>query len=361
MSAQTKTWRVAYLGAGGIVKYSHIPNFQAIANTENVALCDVALERAQQLAASVNIPHVYSDYRRLLDEVRPDITVVATPNVFHKEMTIAALEAGSHVFCEKPMALAYGDAQEMFAKAKASGLTLCVGTHYRFSAAMRVCKAQVDAGFFGRIYAGRAVWNRRSGIPGMGGWFTNKDLAGGGSLLDIGIHALDRALFLMGYPQPVTVVGAKFAELGPLGRGAGGWGVETAAVSAGPKRFDVDDLASAFIRFENGAVLQFHVAWASNFPEQVVTELYGVDGGAYVGDRDKVELYTVLNGQNATINLPLPQNPPNSYALLVQNFVRHLDGDPSAEIVTPEQALVSVRIIDAIGQSAESGREVVLA
>ncbi len=360
MSTQAKTWRVAYLGAGTIVKYAHIPNFQALANTESVAICDVDATRAGRLAEGAKIPGVYSDYRRLLDEVRPDITVVATPNVFHKEMALAALDAGSHVLCKKPLALTYADAAELFAAAAAKGLTLTVGTHFRFSAPMRLCKVQLEAGFFGRVYATRTVWHRRSGIPGMGGWFTNKDLAGGGSLLDIGVHALDRALFLMGYPKPVAVSGVKFAEFGPQGRGAGGWGMETAPVTTGPKRFDVDDLAWAFVRFENGAVLQFQVAWAANYPDQFFTEVFGTDGGAYVGNNDKVELYRSLNGQDVNINVPLPNNPPNSYAQLVQHFVRHLDGDASAEIITPEQALTSVQIIDAIGRSALSGREVVL-
>jgi predicted dehydrogenase len=349
-------FRVAFIGAGGIVKYSHIPNFLRLPNVEAVAVCDVNEPRAQVLATEMRIPAVYSDHRRMLDEAKPDITVVATPNVYHKPMSIDALNAGSHVLCEKPLALTYADAKEMYAVARRQGKVLTVGSHYRWTDPMRMTKAHVDAGFFGRIYAARTVWHRRSGIPGYGSWFTNMDLAGGGSLLDIGIHALDRALFLMGYPQPTSATGATFAEFGPRGQGLGGWGSDILKPDP-TTRYDVDDLAWAFVRFANGAVLQFQVSWAIHRADEFSTEIFGTEGGAYVGDRDKVELYTTLNGQNANIAVDLPRTPTSSYPRLVENFVRHLEGDPAAEIVTPEQALIAVSIIDAIQRSAVSGRE----
>ena len=155
----------------------------------------------------------------------------------------------------------------MFAKAAAQATA--VDAWAPTSALRRPCRRPrrtSTAGFFGKIYAARTVWQRRSGIPGYGSWFTNMDLAGGGALLDIGIHALDRALYLMDYPQPASVSGATFAELGPRGQGLGGWGSDISKPTAGA-RFDVDDLAWAFVRFANGAVLQFQVAWATNFPE----------------------------------------------------------------------------------------------
>ena len=348
--------RVAFIGAGGIVKYSHIPNFVRLPNVQAVAVCDINEARAQTLADEMNIPAVYADHKQMLAEVKPDITVVATPNVFHKPMAVDALNAGSHVLCEKPLALTYADAKEMFTVARQHGKALTVGSHYRWTDPMRMTKAHVDAGFFGRIYAARTVWHRRAGIPGYGSWFTNNDLAGGGALLDIGIHALDRALFLMDYPQPVSATGATYAEFGPRGQGLGGWGSDILKPDANT-RYDVDDLAWAFVRFDNGAVLQFQVSWAIHRADEFSTEIYGVEGGAYVGDRDKVELYTTLNGQQVNIATEMPRTPASSYAKLVENFVRHLDGDPTAELVTPEQALIAVSIIDAIQRSAVSGRE----
>ena len=360
MTTTPKTWRVAFLGAGAIVQRGHIPSFQRIANVETVAVCDVNLARAQTVAAEAKIAHAYSDYEQMLREVQPDIAVVATPNVFHTPMSVAALEAGAHVLCEKPLALTYADAKMMMDKAAAVGRVLTVGTHYRWSTPMRSAKAHVDAGFFGEIYAARTVWQRRAGIPGFGSWFTNKDLAGAGSILDIGVHALDRALFLMNYPQPVTVSGALFAKFGPRGLGLGGWGSDIVPPSSGA-RYDVDDLGWAFVRFANGVALQFQVAWASHLAEQFFTEIYGTEGAASVGNRDSVELYTTLNGQQAKVQVEIPNDALGSYARLIENFVRHLDGDATAELVTPAQALTSVKIIDGIMRSAAEGCEISVA
>ncbi|MGL4651814.1 MAG: Gfo/Idh/MocA family protein [Caldilineaceae bacterium] len=364
MSTSNKVWRVAYIGAGAIVKYAHIPNFSLLPNTQNVAICDVNEARATALATDAGIPAVYSDYHTMLDEVRPDITVVATPNVFHKPMAMAALEAGSHVLCEKPLAPSYDDAVALFEAARLAGKVLTVGTHFRYGANMQALRGQARAGFFGKIYAIRTTWQRRSGIPGMGGWFTNRDLAAGGVLLDLGVHALDRALYVMDYPRPTTVTGMTFAEFGPRGMGAGGWGMDamapTAPAGAGVPRFDVDDMAWAAVRFETGAALLFQVAWASHHPEFFSVEVFGDQGGASLSERDKLMLYTNLNGQEVNVEVPLPTSAPASYAVLAQNFVRHLDGDPTSEIVTPEQALVSVQIVDAISRSAQTGREVAL-
>ena len=352
-----KTWRIAFIGAGTIVQRAHIPGFQRLENTETVALCDVNEDRVTEVAAATGIDATFTDYEEMLTQVQPDITVVATPNIFHKPMAIAALEACSHVLCEKPLALTYIDALEMVETAAAKDLVLNVGTHFRYAPTTRAAKAHIDAGFLGKIYAARALWQRRSGIPGFGGWFTNQALAGGGSLLDIGIHALDRALYLMGYPKPISVTGASFSEFGPRGMGLGGWGNETVE-SIPNAEFDVDDLAWAFIRFEEGMVMQFQVSWAAHMPEESAAELYGTDGGVYLSNSE-LRLHATLNGQLVDILPEIPGGGLDSYTYLMENFVRYLDGDKSAEVMTPSQALASVRIVDGIMRSAESGREIV--
>ncbi|MFN8488418.1 MAG: Gfo/Idh/MocA family oxidoreductase [Caldilineaceae bacterium] len=356
--AQPK-YRVAMIGAGKIVQVGHIPNFQTIPNVSVEAVCDVNEERVKAIAAEKNVPYTFTDYKKMLAEVKPDITVIATPNIFHKPMAMAALEAGSHVLCEKPLALSSADAKEMMDLAASKGLTLTVGSHYRWSDAVRAAKAQADAGFFGEIYAVRTVWHRRSGIPGYGSWFTRKELAGGGCLLDIGIHALDRALFIMGYPQPVAVSGVTFSKLGVQGLGLGGWGADIQKPT-GDAQFDVDDLAWALVRFADGAVIQLQVSWAVNNKDQFFTEIYGSKGGGLVGDQDKVELYTILNGVQSDLQLTVPRSGVGSYQHLVKNLVRHLDGDPTAEIVTPQQSLTSVKIIEGVLRSATEGHEVAL-
>ena len=153
----SKSYRVAVIGAGSIAKYSHVPGFQRLPNCEVAAICDVNETRARELADALKVPRTYSDYKKMLAEVKPDIVVVATPNAFHKPMSIAALEAGANVLCEKPLALTYADAVEMFDVAARAGRTLTAGTHFRFTPPMQVAKQQADAGFFGNIYAARTV------------------------------------------------------------------------------------------------------------------------------------------------------------------------------------------------------------
>ncbi|MEM7130136.1 MAG: Gfo/Idh/MocA family oxidoreductase [Chloroflexota bacterium] len=352
-----KTYRVAMIGAGTIVRYGHIPNFQAVPNVSVEAVCDVNEERAKEVASESTVPHSFTDYEVMLSEVKPDITVIATPNIFHHPMTMAALNAGSHVLCEKPLALSYADAKEMMDLAKEKDLTVNVGSHYRWSDAIQAAKQQADAGFYGDIYAARTIWHRRAGIPGFGSWFTQNRLSGGGSLLDIGIHALDRALFIMDYPTPVTVSGVTFSRLGPQGIGLGGWGSDISAPDSGAI-FDVDDLSWALVRFDDGKALQLQVSWAVNHQQDFVTEIFGTKGGASVGDQDQVTLYTILNGQQSDIELDVARSGMNSYEHLVQNFIRHLDGDETAEVITPEQSLTSVKIIEGVLKSAVEGREI---
>ncbi len=110
--SEKKTWRVAFIGTGMVVQWSHIPSFRRL-RSGGVAVCDVNEERVRSVAKDTGIPQAFTDYREMLEKVQPDITVVATPNIFHKPMTLAALEAGSHVLCEKPLALTCADAREM--------------------------------------------------------------------------------------------------------------------------------------------------------------------------------------------------------------------------------------------------------
>ena len=350
----SRRYRVGTIGAGAIVQRGHIPNFQAVPSAQVVAICDVNLARAQQAAQATGVPAAYADYKEMLAAEGLDIVVVAVPNIYHKPMTIDALRAGANVLCEKPLALTSADAQEMYDTAGEMGKLLAVGTHYRYSNPVQMAKQQVDGGFFGDIYAARTIWNRRSGIPGYGSWFTNNDLSGGGSLFDIGIHALDRALYLMDYPQPVSVSGASYAQFGPRGLGLGGWGMDKQKPSP-DARFDVDDFTWGFVRFANGATLILEVSWAVHFEDQFYTELYGTEGGAYIGSRDRIELYTNLNSQPVSIQSAVPPGG-NSYGRFVRDFVRQLDGEET-DIVTREQALISVSIVEGIQRSAATGME----
>lgn len=356
---QARAWRVGLIGAGSIVQWSHFPNFaHAIGNTEVVAICDVQKERVEQFAREQGIPNAYSSYEEMLATEELDITVVAVPNAFHKPMSIAALNAGSHVLCEKPVALSLADAREMFATAERNGCILTVGTHYRWSAAMQASRRAVDDGFFGDIYLMRSVYTRRAGIPGFGSWFTRQQMAGGGCGLDIGVHALDKALFLMDYPRPATVTGVTYDRLGTQGVGLGGWGMDRQALAQGG-RFEVEDLAYGLVRFANGASLMLQSSWAMHLPGTELMEVYGSEGGALVYP-DKLTLYADRHGAPVAIDVEVPSGRSNSALDQTRDLIRYLDGADDADMVTGEQAMVGIAILEGLYKSAASGREVAL-
>ncbi len=357
--SQGQNWKVGIIGAGSIVQWGHCPTFQdSISSTEVVAICDVQKERVEQFARERGIPHAYDDYEEMLRKEDLDIVVVAVPNAFHKPMSIAALQAGAHVLCEKPVALTLADAREMFDTAEQNGRILTVGTHYRWSTAMKMGRKCVDDGFFGDIYMIRTVYTRRNGIPGFGSWFTRQQLAGGGCGLDIGVHALDKALFLLDYPEPTTVSGVTYDRLGKQGVGLGGWGMDRQFLAQGGQ-FEVEDLAYGLIRFANGASLILQSSWAMHLPGRELVEVYGTAGGGLIYP-DKVQLYTEMQGDPVTIDRELP--PAQAYSSVEQtkDLVRYLDGDTDADLVTGAQATVGIAILEALYQSAQSGHEIAL-
>ena len=359
-----KIWRVGIIGAGSVVQWSHYPNFaRAIENTEVAAICDVQKERVEQFARQHSIPQAYTDYKAMLDKEDLDIVVVAVPNVFHKPMSLAALKSGAHVLCEKPVALTLADAQEMFAVAAEKQRVLTVGTHYRWSSAMRASRKAVDEGFFGQIYHIRSVYTRRAGIPGFGSWFTRQELAGGGCGLDIGVHALDKALYLMDYPEPATVSGVTSGHLGAQGIGLGGWGIDRQATAQGGQ-FDVEDLAYGLVRFKNGSSLILQSTWAMHLPDQQLLEVYGTEGGAIV-HQDKLDLYADRHGAPVSIDVAiaprtLRAKPVNSALEQTKDLLRHLEGDADADVVSGTQAMVGIAILEGLYQSAAQGQEVAL-
>jgi predicted dehydrogenase len=164
----------------------------------------------------------------------------------------------------------------------------------------------------------------------------------------------------MGYPKPVTVTGVTYAKFGPRGKGLGGWGIDSQKPTPGA-RFDVDDLALAFVRFENGATLQLQAAWATNLPDEQVVEILGTEGGARIPSPDQLSLYADLNDVPVDIVQPVRKDTMWSSAKQSADLIRYLDGDASADVVTGEQILVGMSILDAVYRSAQSGREVVLA
>jgi len=375
----TDKLRVGVIGAGFIAERGHLPGYQCHPQTEVVAICDPNEERAHKVAQEYGIRHVFADHRRMLETEHLDLVSVCTPNALHAPATIAALEAGAHVLCEKPMALTVAEAKTMIETAERVGRKLTVGFHNRFRPECQILKNLAEQGTLGEIYYARVSMLRRSGIPGYGSWFTNKKLAGGGSLMDSGVHGLDLVLWLMEQPRPVSVLGVTFREFGSRGQGLGGWGAD---IYGGLQQFDVDDLAVAMIRFENGAVLMLEISWAGHSISCEWLQLLGKDGGAEL-DLDPSEggtclrVFTSLHDQPVDI---IPEVP--KIALDSQFLASHpaLSAFPNmkflgahqkkiedtvdsivhnrAPLVTPQQALLVTQLLESIYKSAETGREI---
>ncbi len=277
-----------------------------------------------------------------LDEI--DIIDICTPNVLHSEVSIAALKADKHVFCEKPDAVNPEEAQKMEDAAAESGKVLMVMRNNRFNPASQFMKKYVDAGHMGEIYTGRCGWIRRRGIPGRGGWFTTKELSGGGPLIDLGVHLIDVVIWLMGNPKPVAVVGAAYNKFANADEKSGG-------------TFDVEDLASGFIRFDNGASLQIEFSWASNIEEETkFYELRGTKSGASFKDGD-LKIFSEMEGTLVDIIPRLPEEQISDHTSNINHFVDVVQRR-AEPIIRPEHGVHMIQILSAIYESARLGKEV---
>jgi predicted dehydrogenase len=333
---------------------------------EDKRACVIALagqdDRCAQLANDHGVPHVYSDHRELL--TRPDIDAVsiAVPNFLHAPIGLDALAAGKHVLMEKPLANTVEDAERLVRAAEESGLVLGIVFNRRSRADMQVLRKHMLAGHLGEVYHARAFWRRRSGIPGLGSWFTSKEAAGGGPLIDLGVHVLDMALWLMTEPEIVRVSGVTYAKLGP--RGVGNWGGSRFQVSK-ENPYEVEDLAIAMLRTSGGATINLEASWAeySGITDEFGVYLLGDRGGAelHVKDYatvDTLRLFGDLDGVPlGTMPRLQPKKVTQGHAEIISRFLDSImDGVP----MSPDgrEGLSRTRLIDSIYRSAAEGREI---
>jgi predicted dehydrogenase len=320
---------------------------------EIVATCDVNEETAKKAAEKFDVPNTYTDYRKMLEKEDLDAVSVATPNKFHKEPTIDALKAGVHVLCEKPLGMNADECREMCAAARESGKILQVGLQSRFNGPSRWLKTYIDAGNMGDIYFARAQALRRRGVPGWG-VFINKELQGGGPLIDIGVHILDLTLFLMGYPKPVSASGKTWNQLGTNPELWNAWG------DYDREKFTVEDFAVGLIKFDNGAVVSLESSFMGNGPDPFETQLYGTKAGAivspYKGNNEAVRVFTE---QNRLLMDVTPGNIPSVESAHVDEVKAFVDAilNDKPSPVPGENGLILNAIFDAIYKSSETGEE----
>ncbi|NLC45491.1 MAG: Gfo/Idh/MocA family oxidoreductase [Clostridiales bacterium] len=349
--------RVAIVGCGGIGMGKHMPSLALLKHVKMVAFCDIIEERAVEAAKKFGVEgaKVSTDYKEIFKDDTIEVVHVCTPNRSHAEISIAAMEAGKHVMCEKPMAKTAAEAREMVEAAKKTGMKLTVGYQTRHSAEGQYLKQAVEAGELGDIYFAKAHAIRRRAVPTWG-VFLNEYEQGGGPLIDIGTHALDITLWTMNNYKPKFVVGTTYRELADRENAANAWGPWD------PKEFTVEDSAFGFVVMENGATIILESSWALNTLQvaEAKTTLCGTEGGADTLDGLRIngekfgKLYTEkpeLDAGGAAFYDGHSETPANREARLWIDSVIN-DTDP---VVMPEQALVVTEILEGIYESAKSG------
>jgi len=363
--------RTGIIGCGGIANQKHLPALQAFADRcEVVAFCDIIPERAEAAAKQFGTPDakVYTDYRDLLSDPSIDDVHVCTPNVSHCEISVAAFEAGKHVFCEKPMAASTSDAEMMVNAWKKSGKLFTIGYQNRYRTDSLTLKKLCEDGELGEIYYAKAHALRRRGVPTWG-VFPDKSKQGGGPLIDIGTHALDLTLWMMDNYKPKSVMGKSFEKLGRLlepgnqGNIFGSWDNKT---------YEVEDSAFGFVTMENGAAIYIEASWALNTLDvgEAQTFLCGTKAGADMIADDPSQLglriNTVIADKTAVIKPDVgtpggvaffsgsSMSPQNMEAKLWLDAIEA--NDQNVLIVQPEQAFVVTKILDAIYQSSATGK-----
>lgn len=357
----TKELRVGVVGIGWAGQ-QHLMAYNALEGVRIVALAGMEQELRDSLQAEYSIPNAFADWKEMLEHGGLDAISVAVPTFLHAPISIAALERGIHVLSEKPIARNAIEGQAMVDAARKAGRVLDVAFNHRRRGDIGALKEVIDDGGLGRPYYAKASWLRRSGIPTLGSWFTNPELAGGGPLADIGVHALDYALHLLGEPKVLAVSAATHSELGPQGRGGG----SRYSAQATSHAFEVEDFASAFLRLEGGGTLLIEASWATYRETDDLLDftVYGTDGGAELKVQGapfppvgQLRVFTDKDGESADYVPPVL--PGRAHDAVVEDFVTAVRGGPEAwRGHDGSLALYRAQIIDACYQSAREQREV---
>lgn len=359
--AQPAPLKVGVVGIGWAGQ-QHIKAYKDIEGVELVAVAAMEADLLSSLKAEYGIPHTFARWEHLIELEGLDAVSVAVPTFLHAPIAVAALERGLHVLSEKPLARNGEEGRKMVEAARKAGRVLDVAFNHRRRGDIQKLKGIIDDGELGRPYYAKASWLRRQGIPMLGSWFTNPELAGGGPLADIGVHVLDYSLHLLGEPKVLSVSASTHSELGP--RGLGGNARYTAMKST--HKFEVEDFASAFIRLEGGGTLILEAGWAAYREEDDLMDftVYGTDGGAElraVGASNApvadLRIFKEKDGENA--DYVVVAEPGRAHHAVVEDFV---DAVRAGETVWGAHdgslALSRALVLDACYKSAVEHREV---
>ena len=344
-SIETKPVRVGVVGMG--IGRMHISNYLKAPDCRLTALCDMDAARVEAAAKEFGVEHTFTDPQAMFDSGLIDAVSICTPNAFHAPLTIAALEAGLHVLCEKPMAMNTAEAESMIAAAEKAGKKLAIHFNHRMNPFVHAMRQYVSSGDLGEIYFARTTWHRRRGIPARPG-FVSKKQAGGGAMIDLGVHQLDQLLWVLGHPRIKSLSAQVYTKFDK--------------VDVPHLDMDVDDFSVAFLRFEDGATLEMEISWASHHDtdENRLLQLYGTEGGArryLVGYEGGPRDLTVYRRRHGAMTEEVVHSPP-AVTTVQADFVEAIRDDREP-IATARHGLVTMQILDALYESSRTGREVV--
>lgn len=352
--------KAGIIGCGGIANGKQMPSIKATDLVDMVAFCDIDPAKAEKAAKTFGTEDAktYIDYKELLKDGAIDIIYVCTPNRSHSEITVAALNAGKHVMCEKPMAINSVEAQKMLDAAKANDKILTIGYQNRFRADSSYLKEECKNGVLGDVYFAKARALRRRAVPTWG-VFLNEFEQGGGPLIDIGTHALDLTLWMMDNYKPKYAVGSVYHKLNNQKNTGNAWG------DWNTEEFTVEDSAFGFVVMENGATIMLESSWALNSLEnlEAATILCGTEAGADM--LDGLRINGVKNGRQYVTKPDLQAGSVAFFeggeakpeVLEQLTFINAVLGKGEL-VVKPEQAFVVTRILEAIYESANTGKPV---
>lgn len=355
-----KEFRVGIVGCGGIANGKHLPALKALPNVKMVAFCDLIRERAEKALKEYGAEgaKVYDTYEELVADPTIDVVHVLTPNKAHAPISIAAMEAGKDVMCEKPMAKTAADARAMVECAKRTGKMLTIGYQNRFRPDSLYLKKCCEAGDLGEVYYARAHAIRRRAVPTWG-VFLDEEAQGGGPLIDIGTHALDLTLWEMNNYEVESVMGSVYRKLADTKDAANAWGPWD------PEKFTVEDSAMGFIKMKNGATIVLEASWALNSldVDEAKTSLCGTKAGADMKDGLRIngerfsKMYVTKPDLEAGGVAFYDGSVKDAKDVEAEQFYAALENGAKPTVL-PEQALVVTEILEAIYNSAKTGKPV---
>jgi len=353
----SKKINVAVIGCGTIANAAHIPSYMKCEDVNVKYFCDIIIEKAEKAVARYGGGIAVADYHDFLNDPELDAVSVCTPNKMHTPITIDFLKAGKHVLCEKPSARTYTEALEMQRVQHETGKTLNIGVVNRFNTAVNEIKKIIDAGDLGEVYHVYVSFRAHRSIPGLGGAFTTKEIAGGGVLIDWGVHYLDIVMFCTGDPKPLTVSGKAFCKLGADKENyvyKSMWAEDTKDLNG---TYDVDDFITGFVRTA-GPTISLNGAWAQNIGVgESFIDFIGTKGGIRLQYGGNFEVFTT-DGKELVSYKPEYESV-DMFNHELASFVRCVQtGEKLPSHI--DTVIITAQMMQALYDSSDSGKEISL-